>query len=55
MTGLMSTPDDAKLKRSLSLLDVMALGVNAVIGQGIFLLPGLAAAILGPASLVGLL
>jgi len=43
------------LKRSLSLLDVMALGVNAVIGQGIFLLPCLAAAILGPASLVALI
>jgi amino acid transporter len=55
VAGLMSKPDNAKLKRSLSLLDVMALGVNAVIGQGIFLLPGLAAAILGPASLVGLL
>lgn len=51
----MGKPDDAKLTRSLSLLDVMALGVNAVIGQGIFLLPGLAAAILGPASIVGLL
>ncbi|MBW2526484.1 MAG: amino acid permease [Deltaproteobacteria bacterium] len=51
----MSSPDQAHLKRSLSLLDVMALGVNAVIGQGIFLLPGLAAALLGPASLVSLL
>lgn len=51
----MSSPDQAHLKRSLSLVDVMALGVNAVIGQGIFLLPGLAAAILGPASLVSLL
>jgi amino acid transporter len=50
----MSSPDQANLKRSLSLLDVMALGVNAVIGQGIFLLPGLAAALLGPASLVSL-
>ncbi|MCA9668277.1 MAG: amino acid permease [Myxococcales bacterium] len=43
-----------KLERSLSLLDVMALGVNAVIGQGIFLLPGLAAAMLGPASSLAL-
>lgn len=51
----MSSSDDATLKRSLSLVDVMALGVNAVIGQGIFLLPGLAAAVLGPASLVALL
>lgn len=46
---------DGGLRRSLSLLDVMALGVNAVIGQGIFLLPGLAAAMLGPASLLALL
>lgn len=51
----MSEPSASNLKRSLSLLDVMALGVNAVIGQGIFLLPGLAAAILGPASIVALL
>lgn len=43
------------LKRSLSMLDVMALGVNAVIGQGIFLLPGLAAGLLGPSSIVALL
>ncbi len=51
----MSEPKGSSLKRSLSLLDVMALGVNAVIGQGIFLLPGLAAAMLGPASLVALM
>lgn len=50
----MTGSDAPGLKRSLSLLDVMALGVNAVIGQGIFLLPGLAAALLGPASLVAL-
>ncbi len=43
------------LKRSLTLIDVVGLGVNAVIGQGIFLLPGLAAALLGPASLAALL
>ena len=34
---------------------MIGLGVNAVIGQGIFLLPGLAAALLGPASIVALL
>lgn len=51
----MSDSGAPSLKRSLSLLDVMALGVNAVIGQGIFLLPGLAAAVLGPASLVALM
>lgn len=54
---MLSTPPQSsgELKRSLSLLDVMALGVNTVVGQGIFLLPGLAAAMLGPASLVALL
>lgn len=46
---------ESKLKRCLSLVDVVGLGVNAVIGQGIFLLPGLAAALLGPASIVALL
>ena len=40
------------LKRSLSLPDVVALGLNGVIGSGIFLLPGLAADKMGPASLV---
>jgi len=43
----------ASLKRSLSLSAVVALGINGVIGQGIFLLPGLAAGLMGPASLVG--
>ena len=45
----------AALKRSISLFDVIALGVNLVIGQGIFLLPGLPAAIVGPAAIVALL
>ncbi len=45
----------APLKRSISLLDVIGLGVNAVIGQGIFLLPGLAAAMVGPAAILALL
>jgi len=40
------------LKRELGLLDVVALGVNGVIGTGIFFLPGKAAAILGPASVL---
>ena len=46
--------DDGGLKRSLTLMDVVALGINGVIGQGIFLLPGLAADKMGPASLVAL-
>ncbi len=42
------------LRRDLTLSAVVALGINGVIGQGIFLLPGLAAARMGPASLVAL-
>ena len=42
------------LRRNLTLLDVVALGINGVIGQGIFLLPGLAAAKLGPASILAI-
>ena len=36
------------------MVDVVALGINGVIGQGIFLLPGLAAAKMGPASMVAI-
>jgi amino acid transporter len=42
---------DSGLRRSLSLLDVVALGLNGVIGTGIFFLPGLAAGLMGPASI----
>ena len=52
----MKTPESNRsLKRSLSLLAVVALGINGVIGQGIFLLPGKAFAALGPASLLALI
>jgi len=44
-----------ELKRSLSIFDVIALGINGVIGSGIFLLPGKAAAMMGPASILTLL
>lgn len=40
------------LRRSLSQLDVVALGINGVIGTGIFFLPGLAAGFMGPASIL---
>ena len=43
-----------ELKRSLGLVDVVALGINGIIGQGIFLLPGLAAAKMGAASIVAI-
>ena len=41
----MSSPSQqpAQLKRSLTLFAVVCLGINGVIGQGIFLLPGKAA------------
>jgi amino acid transporter len=45
---------DAQLKRSLGLATVVSLGINGVIGQGIFLLPGKAAGMMGPAAGVAL-
>jgi amino acid transporter len=47
--------DGASLKRSLGLATVVSLGINGVIGQGIFLLPGKAAGMMGPAAGVALL
>jgi APA family basic amino acid/polyamine antiporter len=44
-----------QLKRELTLVDVVALGINGVIGTGIFMLPGIAAAMMGPASMLTLL
>ena len=43
------------LKRNLTLLGVVSLGINGVIGQGIFLTPGKAAGLMGPSALVALL
>lgn len=43
-----------ELQRSLRFVDVVALGINGIIGQGIFLLPGLAAAKMGPSSMVAI-
>ncbi len=37
-------------KRQLSLFDVLCLGINAIVGSGIYLFPGKLAALLGPAS-----
>ena len=47
----MNTPGQPGLKRSITLFAVIALGINGIIGQGIFLLPGKAAGLLGPASI----
>jgi amino acid transporter len=40
------------LKRSLGLVDVVAIGLNGVIGTGIFFLPGMVAGMMGPASVI---
>lgn len=40
------------LARSLGLVDTLGLGFNCVVGSGVFLLPGLVAAKLGPASVL---
>jgi amino acid transporter len=47
--------EHAALKRSLGLATVVSLGLNGVIGQGIFLLPGKAAGMMGPSAGVALL
>lgn len=44
-----------KPPRRLSLLDVFCLGLNAIIGSGIFLFPGTLAALTGPASVLAFL
>ncbi len=46
-----SSNSHAQLKRSLTLFAVVCLGINGVIGQGIFLLPGKAAERMGPSAL----
>ena len=46
--------ESAELKRSLSLFDVVSLGINGVVGQGIFFIPALAVSKVGPAALVAL-
>jgi amino acid transporter len=50
-----SQSDVGQLRRSLNLFAVVCLGINGVIGQGIFLLPGKAADRMGPSALLGLL
>lgn len=50
----MSQQSGGALRRDLTLTAVIALGINGVIGQGIFLLPGIAALRMGPASMASL-
>jgi len=42
----------ASYKKSLGLLELVSLGMGGTIGSGIFVVPGIAARILGPASLI---
>ncbi len=52
----MAEPSKAQgLKRNLGLAAVVSLGLNGVIGQGIFLTPGKAADLMGPSSILALL
>ncbi len=51
----MNQDDTGQLKRSLGLTAVVALGLNGVIGQGIFLTPGKASTLMGPSAVVALL
>jgi len=51
----MSDSPQSGLKRGLGAFDVVALGLNGVIGTGIFLLPGDAAAAAGPAAMLATL
>ena len=47
--------ENDQLKRSLGLATVVALGLNGVIGQGVFLTPGAAADKMGPSMILALL
>lgn len=49
------TDERASLRRVLGLPDVVLMGINGVIGSGIFLLPGAAAALMGPAAILPLI
>ncbi|MEE2787204.1 MAG: APC family permease [Myxococcota bacterium] len=51
----MSNSTSGRLKRNLTLAAVVSLGINGVIGQGIFLTPGKAALRMGPSAMTALL
>lgn len=44
-----------RLSRSLTFIGLLGFGFNIMIGSGIFFLPGEAMAIMGPASVLGVL
>ena len=41
-----------KFSRSMNLFDVVCLGINGIVGAGIFLLPGQIAALVGPSAII---
>jgi amino acid transporter len=43
---------EADYKKSLGLLELVSIGVGGTIGSGIFVVPGIAAKIMGPAALI---
>ena len=43
---------EENLRRDLTLRDIVAIGINGIVGTGIFFLPGQAAAMLGPAAVL---
>ena len=51
----MSDSPAGGLRRDLTLVDAVGVGLGAIIGAGIFVVTGVAAGVAGPAFLVGLL
>src|SRR5215467_12345658 len=50
-----SDPAAVTARRQLTLFDAICLGINMIVGSGIFLLPGQMAAVMGPSSFVAFL
>ena len=48
----MNDPAPPRLVRAIGLFSLTAMAVNGMVGAGIFVLPGLVAAILGPAAIL---
>src|SRR5215468_5033090 len=55
VTAMSSDPAAPSAKRQLTLFDTICLGINMIVGSGIFLLPGQLAAKMGPSSFVAFL
>ena len=52
LLGDVKTTTPTKLHRSLGLFDAFSIGVNAIIGAGIFVVIGIAAGVAGPALII---